>query len=111
MYERVCFVYIFFEQDGEKMTHVEGIGDRLRQKGGGGNQHSYAETKTLETAHHTLVKEQQVSNRVQSGIGIRKMPKRIVEEISVDDEIYPTRPVSPMAAHLRGHYLSTFTRF
>ena len=37
------------------------------------------------------------SNRVQSGIGTRKMPKRIVEEISVDDEIYSTRPVSPMA--------------
>ena len=47
MYERVCFVYIFFEQNGEKMTHVEGIGDRLRRKGGGGNQHSYAETQRL----------------------------------------------------------------
>ena len=44
MYERVYFV-LFYEQNWGKMTHVEGIGDR--QKGGGGNQHSYAETQRL----------------------------------------------------------------
>ena len=45
MYERVYFVYFFMNKKLEKMTHVEGIGDR--QKGGGGNQHSYAETQRL----------------------------------------------------------------
>ena len=91
MYERVYFV-LFYEQNWGKMTHVEGIGD----SGGGAINIVMQKHKDFRNCP-PYFSQGAASNRVQSGIGTRKMPKRIVEEISVDDEIYPTRPVSPMA--------------